>query len=102
MLTELAPLLEPGDIVDRRRQLLLPRTPSGARRSWPRRNLKFFGMGVSGGEQGALWGPSLMPGGPREAYDILEPMLDGDRRQGRRRPLRDLHRPRRQPATTSR
>ena len=32
-------------------------------------------MGVSGGEEGALWGPSLMPGGPREAYDVLEPML---------------------------
>ncbi len=32
-------------------------------------------MGVSGGEEGALWGPSLMPGGPTEAYDILEPML---------------------------
>jgi len=32
-------------------------------------------MGVSGGEEGALKGPSLMPGGPREAYDHLEPML---------------------------
>jgi 6-phosphogluconate dehydrogenase len=32
-------------------------------------------MGVSGGEEGALKGPSLMPGGPREAYDLLEPML---------------------------
>src|SRR3712207_264487 len=35
----------------------------------------FVGMGVSGGELGALQGPSLMPGGPREAYDVLEPML---------------------------
>jgi 6-phosphogluconate dehydrogenase len=32
-------------------------------------------MGVSGGEEGALWGPSLMPGGPAKAYEILEPML---------------------------
>src|SRR5215211_5200822 len=35
----------------------------------------FVGMGVSGGEEGALWGPSLMPGGPEDAYAILEPML---------------------------
>ena len=32
-------------------------------------------MGVSGGEEGALWGPSLMPGGDREAYEHLEPIL---------------------------
>src|ERR671919_852823 len=32
-------------------------------------------MGVSGGEEGALWGPSLMPGGPADAYRHLEPML---------------------------
>ncbi|RPA60799.1 NADP-dependent phosphogluconate dehydrogenase [Aerococcus agrisoli] len=35
----------------------------------------FIGMGVSGGEEGALKGPSLMPGGPKEAYDIVEPIL---------------------------
>ncbi len=32
-------------------------------------------MGVSGGEEGALWGPSIMPGGPAKAWTILEPML---------------------------
>jgi len=37
--------------------------------------LRFVGMGVSGGEEGALWGPSLMPGGPESAYKILEPVL---------------------------
>jgi 6-phosphogluconate dehydrogenase len=37
--------------------------------------IKFFGMGVSGGEEGALWGPSLMPGGDRESYRHLEPIL---------------------------
>src|SRR5205809_1208383 len=37
--------------------------------------IKFFGMGVSGGEEGALWGPSLMPGGDRDAYRHLEPIL---------------------------
>jgi 6-phosphogluconate dehydrogenase len=37
--------------------------------------LRFVGMGVSGGEEGALKGPSLMPGGPKAAYLELEPML---------------------------
>ncbi|HKC63142.1 MAG TPA: NADP-dependent phosphogluconate dehydrogenase [Pyrinomonadaceae bacterium] len=34
-------------------------------------NLRFIGSGVSGGEEGALWGPSLMPGGAREAYEEI-------------------------------
>ncbi len=33
--------------------------------------LKFIGSGVSGGEEGALWGPSLMPGGDKEAYEEI-------------------------------
>jgi 6-phosphogluconate dehydrogenase len=37
--------------------------------------LRFFGMGVSGGEEGALHGPSLMPGGHEESYRHLEPVL---------------------------
>ena len=37
--------------------------------------LHYVGMGVSGGEEGALNGPSLMPGGPRAAYDHLAPIL---------------------------
>ncbi|MCL6642101.1 MAG: PHP domain-containing protein, partial [Candidatus Bipolaricaulota bacterium] len=37
--------------------------------------IHFVGMGVSGGEAGARWGPSIMPGGPRQAYTLLEPML---------------------------
>lgn len=35
----------------------------------------FVGMGVSGGEEGALKGPSLMPGGQKEAYDLVEPIV---------------------------
>lgn len=38
--------------------------------------IHFMGMGVSGGEEGALHGPSLMPGGPKDAYDILKPILE--------------------------
>ncbi|MHB8656162.1 MAG: NADP-dependent phosphogluconate dehydrogenase [Terriglobia bacterium] len=37
--------------------------------------LRFFGMGVSGGEEGALHGPSLMPGGNEQSYRHLEPLL---------------------------
>ena len=39
------------------------------------KNIMFMGMGISGGEEGARNGPSLMPGGPREAFDLVEPML---------------------------
>ena len=34
------------------------------------RGLRFLGTGVSGGEEGALWGPSIMPGGSAEAYGL--------------------------------
>ncbi|WP_078549602.1 NADP-dependent phosphogluconate dehydrogenase [Litchfieldia alkalitelluris] len=47
-----------------------------------RRNLElektgihFIGTGVSGGEEGALKGPSIMPGGQRQAYELVEPIL---------------------------
>ena len=34
-----------------------------------------MGMGISGGEEGARNGPSLMPGGPKEAYALIEPIM---------------------------
>ena len=40
------------------------------------KGLWFMGLGVSGGEAGARYGPSLMPGGQREAYDRVAPMLE--------------------------
>ncbi len=36
---------------------------------------RYIGMGVSGGEEGALWGPSLMPGGTKSAWEYVEPMF---------------------------
>ena len=39
------------------------------------KNLLYMGMGVSGGEEGARYGPSLMPGGPIEAYNRVEHIL---------------------------
>ncbi|WP_057744834.1 NADP-dependent phosphogluconate dehydrogenase [Liquorilactobacillus capillatus] len=38
--------------------------------------INFIGMGVSGGEKGALEGPSLMPGGQKAAYDLVAPILE--------------------------
>lgn len=39
------------------------------------RNILFMGMGVSGGEEGARFGPSLMPGGPKPAWDMIADMM---------------------------
>ena len=39
------------------------------------KQIHFIGMGISGGEEGARNGPSLMPGGPKEAYDLVEPIF---------------------------
>ena len=71
----LVPLLEPGDIVVDAGNAHFPdtrRREADLRRS----GLHFVGTGVSGGEEGALLGPSIMPGGTREAYDALGPMLE--------------------------
>ena len=40
------------------------------------KGIHFMGTGVSGGEEGALHGPSIMPGGQKEAYDLMEPILN--------------------------
>ncbi|ATB30923.1 NADP-dependent phosphogluconate dehydrogenase [Melittangium boletus] len=71
----LEPLLQPGDIVldggnswfqdTRRREA-----------AWTQKGLHFLGVGVSGGEEGARHGPSLMPGGPAEAYALVRPVLE--------------------------
>mgnify|MGYP002237534917 CR=1 FL=1 len=52
----------------------------------------FVGCGVSGGEEGALNGPSLMPGGTAESWKTLGPILQSIARQGERRTVRDPHR----------
>ncbi|MBS4216162.1 NADP-dependent phosphogluconate dehydrogenase [Neobacillus rhizophilus] len=38
--------------------------------------IHFIGTGVSGGEEGALKGPSIMPGGQKEAYELMKPILE--------------------------
>jgi 6-phosphogluconate dehydrogenase len=75
VIRDLVPLLDEGDIVidcgnahfldTRRRESDLAS-----------RGLQFVGSGVSGGEEGALLGPSIMPGGSAEAYRTIGPMFE--------------------------
>jgi 6-phosphogluconate dehydrogenase len=74
VIAELGPLLEDGDIVVDGGNSFFQDTERRSSESAGQPYM-FVGMGVSGGEEGALWGPSIMPGGPAEAYKILEPML---------------------------
>ena len=75
VIQQLKPLLQEGDIIidggnswfedtERRTQEL---EPTG---------LRYIGMGVSGGEEGALNGPSLMPGGTKSSYEYLSPIFN--------------------------
>src|SRR5690606_14674751 len=75
VIESLIPLLEEGDIVvdggnahyeDTRRREAYLRD----------KGLHFVGAGISGGEEGALNGPSIMPGGPAESYVTLGPILE--------------------------
>jgi 6-phosphogluconate dehydrogenase len=69
------PFLEPGDILIDGGNALYTDTERREAALRPT-GIKFFGMGVSGGEEGALWGPSLMPGGDRDSYEHLKPVLE--------------------------
>ncbi|HEX6880783.1 MAG TPA: NADP-dependent phosphogluconate dehydrogenase [Terriglobales bacterium] len=75
MLQKLAPLLSPGDIVIDGGNSFFKDTQR-REAEWRAKGLNFFGMGVSGGEEGARYGPSLMPGGARDAYDHVKPILE--------------------------
>jgi 6-phosphogluconate dehydrogenase len=75
VIDQLAALMEPGDILvdggnahfadTRRREAALRE-----------KGIHFVGTGISGGEEGALNGPSIMPGGTKEAYESLGPLLE--------------------------
>lgn len=76
VLEKLSPFLAPGDIVvdggnshfeDTQRRM----------ESLKKNGIFFIGAGISGGEEGALKGPSIMPSGEREAYAIIAPFLEG-------------------------
>lgn len=40
------------------------------------KEIRYFGVGISGGEEGARRGPSIMPGGEKEAYEQIRPVLE--------------------------
>jgi len=75
VINELKPVLQPGDIVIDGGNSLFTDTERRVAELKPT-GIRFFGMGVSGGEEGALWGPSLMPGGDFESYQHLKPVLE--------------------------
>ncbi|MFD6109892.1 NADP-dependent phosphogluconate dehydrogenase [Streptomyces yangpuensis] len=75
VIREFAPLLEEGDVIidggnahfeDTRRR----------ERELREQGIHFVGVGISGGEEGALLGPSIMPGGSKESYESLGPLLE--------------------------
>jgi 6-phosphogluconate dehydrogenase len=72
---ELVPHLEAGDIVvdGGNAHFVDTRRREAALRD---RSLHFVGAGISGGEEGALRGPSIMPGGTAESYESLGPLLE--------------------------
>jgi len=73
-IAKLRPLLEAGDILIDAGNSLFQDTER-RHNELDGTGLNYVGMGVSGGEEGALWGPSIMPGGSKEAYAALESML---------------------------
>lgn len=74
VIAELRPHLEPGDLLIDGGNSHFQDTE---RRSHELEShgLRYLGMGISGGEEGALWGPSIMPGGDLSAYRRVEPLL---------------------------
>lgn len=74
-IASLLPLLEPGDIVIDGGNSYFPDTDRRVA-ELEAKGIHFFGMGISGGEQGARTGPSMMPGGNREAYERLRPIFE--------------------------
>ncbi|GIO16300.1 6-phosphogluconate dehydrogenase, NADP(+)-dependent, decarboxylating [Cohnella xylanilytica] len=72
---QLRPLLAPGDLIIDGGNAYFEDT---ARRSasLEKDGILFIGAGVSGGEEGALKGPAVMPGGQPEAYELVRPILE--------------------------
>lgn len=75
VIEELLPLLDKGDmLIDGGNSHF---TDTNKRVEYlEEKGFHFFGMGVSGGEEGARRGPSMMPGGDKEAYNIMKPILE--------------------------
>jgi 6-phosphogluconate dehydrogenase len=76
VIDELVPLLEPGDILIDGGNTHYPDTTRRTR-DLKAKGILFVGTGVSGGEEGALKGPSIMPGGNPEAWPHVKPIFQG-------------------------
>ena len=74
VINQLVPLLEKGDVIIDGGNSLFTDTQRRCK-DLEGRGIHFVGCGVSGGEEGALKGPSLMPGGPRESWEIIAPIF---------------------------
>ncbi|MDP4164609.1 MAG: NADP-dependent phosphogluconate dehydrogenase [Bacillota bacterium] len=70
----LLPILDKGDIVIDGGNSYFKETIR-RNKELEEKGILFIGAGVSGGEEGALTGPAIMPGGQKEAYELVEPML---------------------------
>ena len=75
VLDDLLPLLEAGDVVIDGGNSNFEDTARRAERL-AAHGLHYLGTGVSGGEEGARFGPAIMPGGPREAYETVRPLFE--------------------------
>ncbi len=74
VISQLTPLLNPGDMIIDGGNSYFRDTERRAT-ELEAAGFKYLGVGVSGGEEGALWGPSLMPGGTETAYREVESIL---------------------------
>ncbi len=73
-INQLVPHLSQGDILIDGGNAYFPDTVR-RNRELEAQGFRFIGTGVSGGEEGALKGPSIMPGGQKDAYELVEPIL---------------------------
>jgi 6-phosphogluconate dehydrogenase len=73
-IAKLKPFLEKGDLLVDAGNEFFPNTERRTR-ELESAGIRYFGMGVSGGEAGARHGPSMMPGGDKAAYEELAPIL---------------------------
>jgi len=73
VIEQLVPLLEPGDIIIDGGNSLWTDTQR-REKALKEKGIHFFGVGVSGGEEGALKGPSIMPGGSKEGWEAIAPI----------------------------
>ena len=74
LMRQLEPLLEKGDIVIDAGNSYFKDTIR-REKDYASKGLRFIGMGVSGGEEGARRGPAIMPSGDKEAHKAIEPIL---------------------------